>query len=796
MKNMELFKRFIGSAIDKTLIVIIYSLFMTFVVYTPFTFPGEAGKFIYTLTVPTSDYQYIDAGSQARKYRNDVNSASGVSEYYKYRELQDSEYLTSNTMSLDLTFTLTFIFINFIYFLASELLFKAPLGKALFKYKLYDEEGNEADKSTIWKRNIIFASILLLAVGIRFVLGISYIDAILFFFLIFDASVFSKKKNLLDKLSKLTLQRKDSSAIPHETLKVIDQNIIEKEYRDVVPTDTSRYMPQNLLSMEEKIIPNNDSDSKSNTYEIIDNNKVNDDGAMYSNLVTADESDKPESKVEIEGEFSDDNSLLNTDEKATVENNDITTKDVSPNLLSAKSKRSRVKLISIIILSLCSVGCVYTYIDYLYGIRALDLVFGYAADGEYIMRTRPQNGQCYTKNSERIATIRGQDGETYYDKERVTTTNGTKLGTDSTGADWLKKDLGPIPVGDKISSYEIYGTRSYVVGYNTYRSEYYYNVPQYRVYRDYWGDLQREFTGYKRKVGYEPYYEPVYQRYNYSRCFSTYDIEEFFSVFSKDEDVYKKLLDNVVGQLENTYGLTYEEDSIKGHRAIVYDTHDEIPMRRVVFCANKRMYILETKSTHDLFQLSYGYCSNLDLSPKYKIKTGWKDYVMIPLVSFLLISFIISVIYLGRKTIKNSSAKKLAMFNILLLILSMIGICFCIKAEYMTYPAVNPGITSMLTISMFTNALAISWLFYKARAPYSVDYAVPQWMKQFVYDKFAKEKSRRLFLSFVLYPVIICIATPLCLYGLIYAVAIILLIKLTMYFKRWSEWLDADNTNK
>ena len=468
-----------------------------------------------------------------------------------------------------------------------------------------------------------------------------------------------------------------------------------------------------------------------------------------------------------------------------------------------ESNKKNIKTIVFVLIILFSLGSIYTYTDYLYGVRALDLFSGYLDKNEYedryefkyIDRYTLQNGYWYTKNSERIA-IKDRYGFTYYEDERIGTMSETILGKDSSGINWLKSDLGPIPIGNKISSYEIYGTKSYIVGHEPYKYSYYDRVPQYRRIYDYWGDYETVFAGYKYVKRYATGYQPIYQKYKFSRCFSTFDISNELSLLSKEESVYNTILDNIVNSLKNDYAITPIEDSIKGHRAIVYDVQDEMPMRRVIFCANERMYMLETKSTHDLDKLSYNYCRNLSLAPIYKIEKGWNNKVIMPLYMFFACAILGIVLNLGRNIFRNSLSKRIVIFNSVMLIASMVVLRILIGTEQNAYPCIYPAWSSMLSVSIFFNSLVISWLIKKSQTEYTTDFIVPMWMKRLLYDKLAEERSRRLFLSFVIYPVIVLVATPLCEYAVTYAIVITLFTIGVIYFNKWSAWLDAGTKDK
>lgn len=439
---------------------------------------------------------------------------------------------------------------------------------------------------------------------------------------------------------------------------------------------------------------------------------------------------------------------------------------------------------------------IYTYIDYLYGIRALDIVTGYVEDGKYCEKYILHNGDYYTKNSERIYKSSNRTDVTYYPEERIGTVNNTVLGKDSTGYSWLKRDLGPTPIGEKISSYEIYGTKSYISGYKPYTATRYVMEPQYRRYRNYWGEMEEEFVGFHDVPKYYTDYSPVYQTYIFSRCFSTYDISNELSFFNTDESIYNKLLDNIVKDLKENYNITPIEGTIKGHRAIIYDTHDDIPMRRVIFCANERMYILETKSTHDLFELSFNYCSNLDLSPVYKLEGNWNTNVTIPLICIFFIYCLVHLFKIRmarKKQMINKMARELYRYNFILFAISFATLCCLINDEYSEYPCVHPGIVSSISISAVFDIIVLLWLINKSNSEYTIDWIVSPWIKKHCYNKLRQEKSKRLYLSFVIYPIVILCATPLCGYAIIYGILITIIIMMIVYFNNWSEWLEGGN---
>lgn len=433
-----------------------------------------------------------------------------------------------------------------------------------------------------------------------------------------------------------------------------------------------------------------------------------------------------------------------------------------------------------VFLILISCVSVYTYIDYLYGIRALDVFTGYTDNGKYNEIYTLQNGECYTKNSERIYYTRKRTDIEYYPKERIATINGTILGKQGAGSSWLRKDLGPTPLGTEISSYEINTTKSYISSYIPYTATRYYR-PIFG-----WKEISETYTDY----------EPVYTKYKVSRCFSIFDISKELPLFCNEDSIYHHLLDQIVQELQN-YGIVPIEGTVKGSKAIIYDTYDGIPMRRIIFCANERMYMLETKSTHNLEGLSNDYCSNLDITAIYKLEEGWYTGVVMPLICILFVYLLIHILktIVARKVQKaNKMAKKLYSYNYISFVISFVALCWFVSKEYDVYPCQYPYIVSLISLSVIFNIMALSWIIKKYGSEYSVDWAITPWLKKHCYTKLKQEKSRRLYLSIVVYPVIVLCATPLCEYAIVYGFLITVIMMIVVYYNKWSEWLNGGTT--
>ena len=227
MHMLSLWKRFVASCLDKLTILFIFVIVMLFVQYTPFTAAGKLGIYVAELSMAPSNYEYLDLSGHSS-----FNTDSGVSEYYQLRErIENAQIGEQSAKEVDLTITIWFVIINFIYFLTGELFMGASFFKHLFGGLLVNKEGEKLSKFSILVRNFLFFIILCLVVFLRFLLNTSYIFIVVIFFILFDFMVFTRKQNLLDVIigSYLVSQKK------------VDRTISEK---DALLENVKRYIDE------------------------------------------------------------------------------------------------------------------------------------------------------------------------------------------------------------------------------------------------------------------------------------------------------------------------------------------------------------------------------------------------------------------------------------------------------------------------------------------------------------------------------------------------------------------------
>lgn len=198
---MPLFRRFIGSIIDKVMILLIFVIGFCIV-------EGESKSTSRGLTylslgyhVP-SEYSYITLNSlyiiehgYPVKYSHE--SEQEIVEKYEVEEVEEI------VRSFDLTITFSFIFLNILYYFLSESILGASVGKNILRGRMVDNLMRERITSSDAFKRAIFGGLLMsLAVGLRYLFDVNYIITIVLFFLIMDIPLFFKRRSLLDILSK------------------------------------------------------------------------------------------------------------------------------------------------------------------------------------------------------------------------------------------------------------------------------------------------------------------------------------------------------------------------------------------------------------------------------------------------------------------------------------------------------------------------------------------------------------------------------------------------------------------
>lgn len=174
MKYTLLIKRFMGSTVDKILILILFVI--TGFVISPYGFPGQLGKFIGgVLENSPSSYQSIESVSSS----------------------------TFSLLSIDQNIISLFIAVNIVYYIVWELFLKASLGKYIFRLRVVKEVNNDkfVDIWDVLFRGAVTLGLIVGVVFIRFQLDINYVIAMFIYFAILDIPVLFFGKSAIDYIS-------------------------------------------------------------------------------------------------------------------------------------------------------------------------------------------------------------------------------------------------------------------------------------------------------------------------------------------------------------------------------------------------------------------------------------------------------------------------------------------------------------------------------------------------------------------------------------------------------------------
>lgn len=249
MKSMSLFRRLLGSVIDKVLILIIFVVAFT-IINGESTATYRLGTYYSIGTNSPSSYEFITLNSLL------VIDNGWPLKYFKESEddillKYKDEDIVGMVRSFDLTITFAFIFLNILYYLLSEIFLAASVGKRIMGGQIRDDLlKDRINTSDAFKRAIIGGVLMAFAVGLRFLLDINYIIVIIAFFLIIDIFVIFKRKSLIDILSKVTYVESLSSTVKYNKdnnrIMAMEENevespiVVEKEEVPIQDTNTKK----------------------------------------------------------------------------------------------------------------------------------------------------------------------------------------------------------------------------------------------------------------------------------------------------------------------------------------------------------------------------------------------------------------------------------------------------------------------------------------------------------------------------------------------------------------------------
>ena len=334
------------------------------------------------------------------------------------------------------------------------------------------------------------------------------------------------------------------------------------------------------------------------------------------------------------------------------------------------------------------------------------------------------------------------------------------IGVKTTNTEWLRQGIGVLPKGKYISTYVGIGKDFHIISYHY-------------------------------------FYGPVLENYNWRYALSTFDIHDRLSLFVNEDSVYSDYLHELELQLNANYGYKYLYTTVAGKKALRYTAYDDGPLKRLIFCANGRAYIMEIKSSDSDARLNEYLektCSKISFKD-FDLASKDNVYIIVNSIVFiasLLLLLDILIWYNKKAKILNRTAHRCLLFAIGSVSLNVLIIGATVYFMYVEF-YVSEWLSHILGLAVLSSLLVSPSLIYYyskcEKQPYSLDYIIPDWMNSLIYSKIRKNVNRKLFLTFVAYPFMVISLIPIGVIIMVYAVPSVIISFLMVHISRWFIWL-------
>ncbi len=181
--EMPLLQRFVGSVIDKTLIIV--SFVLVNIAIDPYKSAGDLGIYQAMLGSVPANYEYID--------RANINGSNGISNLY------GSTPYVGQTMDFDIKMTTMAVFVYLLYFFIFEIVLCGSPGKRWLGGYLLNKNNEKVEQGIILLRAAIRGALFIAAIyGIHFLLGLTYYHVMIALLLLVDIPLFICHRSLID----------------------------------------------------------------------------------------------------------------------------------------------------------------------------------------------------------------------------------------------------------------------------------------------------------------------------------------------------------------------------------------------------------------------------------------------------------------------------------------------------------------------------------------------------------------------------------------------------------------------
>ncbi len=385
-----------------------------------------------------------------------------------------------------------------------------------------------------------------------------------------------------------------------------------------------------------------------------------------------------------------------------------------------------------------------------------------------------------------------------YENERFRSQDS--IGESPSNIKWLQFGIGSLPTGKYISTYvgsgkdKIYAETKKVTRHSK------RPVPNYKTINYGYGYKETYQDGWKWEEYSYTDYEPVYKDYTWYYAISSFDISDRLSLFCNEDSVYSEYLKEIENQLVSNYGYKYVYTKVKGKKALKYTTYDGVPLKRIIFCANERAYVIETRSIGKLNEHSEEACSKIILK-NFDISQKDNKYMTCAIIGLLggVILLLSLIKWQKRKgEFLNKKAHKLFRLSILSAFINLFLSFYVVYKFYIIFD-ISETLAYILVFSLLSCFIISIPLvnFYGSRENIlSPQWIIPSWLDNSVYSNIKTDFYKKLFITFVVYPLMVISLVPCGIIILYYVIPIIIFSIFLVYVNKWAHWLSGTNNQE
>lgn len=275
--------------------------------------------------------------------------------------------------------------------------------------------------------------------------------------------------------------------------------------------------------------------------------------------------------------------------------------------------------------------------------------------------------------------------------------------------------------------------------------------------------------------------------YKYQCSISTYDISNIMSILGNNEKKYEQCLSLLAQRTQANE--TKIKDDIK---ALTWNGMGSMPTKFMGVCANGRLYIIKAESEENLNSRSEWLFHLFDFTYYQKIKYYQSTFLILGIIIGIscILFFVVNLKKYKKLPVLNRYAYSLFFLSLLSIFINVI-IALVLSYKFYEVYLENWSIIVLIgtEVTALLTALWLSVFYYrKSKMKWDNDYIVPPFLKNYFYNNMKDDTSKRSFIKWVCYPLMILSLLPCGFYIVfIYSIPLLLLI----IYNRWNNWVSA-----